>query len=81
MKLSFGQNWPKILGEEDIDEETGIIRVQLGYVMQKQGREKEAATIYNQVEHSWTFTMWDFLKSLQFEVDLTFHKTACKQKA
>ena len=39
-----------IQGEEDIEEETGIIRVQLGYVMQRLGREKEAATIYNQVE-------------------------------
>ena len=38
--------------EEDIEEETGIIRVQLGYVMQRQGREKEAATIYNQVKSS-----------------------------
>jgi len=36
-------------GEEDIEEETGIIRVQLGYVMQRLGREKEAATVYNQV--------------------------------
>ena len=36
-------------GEEEILEETGIIRVQLGYVMQKQGRDKEAQTIYNQV--------------------------------
>jgi len=36
-------------GEEDVDEETGIIRVQLGYVMQRLGREKEASTIYNQV--------------------------------
>jgi len=35
--------------EEEIEEETGIIRVQLGYVMQKQGRDKEAQTIYNQV--------------------------------
>ena len=41
-----------IQGEEDIEEETGIIRVQLGYVMQGLGREKEAATIYNQVEDS-----------------------------
>jgi len=36
-------------GEEDIEEETGIIRVQLGYVMQRLGRDKEASTIYNQV--------------------------------
>ena len=36
-------------GEEDIEEETGIIRVQLGFVMQQLGKEKEAATIYNQV--------------------------------
>lgn len=37
-------------GEEDIEEETGIIRVQLGFVMQQLGKEKEAATIYNQVD-------------------------------
>jgi len=36
-------------GEDEILEETGIIRVQLGFVMQKQGRDKEAQTIYNQV--------------------------------
>jgi len=36
-------------GEDEIEEETGIIRVQLGYVLQKQGRDKEAQTIYNQV--------------------------------
>lgn len=36
-------------GDDEIDEETGIIRVQLGYVLQKQGRDKEAQTIYNQV--------------------------------
>jgi len=36
-------------GEDEILEETGIIRVQLGYVMQKQGRDKEAQTVYNQV--------------------------------
>jgi len=36
-------------GEDEIQEETGIIKVQLGYVMQKQGRDKEAQTIYNQV--------------------------------
>ena len=41
-------------GEDEILEETGIIRVQLGYVMQRLGREKEAATIYNQVEDSQT---------------------------
>jgi len=34
---------------EDIDEEIGIIRVQLGYVLQKLGREKEAQNIYNAV--------------------------------
>ena len=39
-------------GEEEIEEETGIIKVQLGYVMQRQGREKEAQTIYNQVLRS-----------------------------
>jgi signal recognition particle subunit SRP72 len=32
-----------------VEEETGIIRVQLGYVMQRLGRDKEAATVYNQV--------------------------------
>jgi len=36
-------------GEDEILEETGIIKVQLGFVMQKQGRDKEAQTIYNQV--------------------------------
>merc|ERR1740129_856865 len=35
--------------EEEIEEETGIIRVQLGYTFQKLGREKDAQTIYNQV--------------------------------
>ena len=30
-------------------EETGIIRVQLGYVRQEQGRDKEARTIYSKV--------------------------------
>lgn len=35
--------------QEDIDKETGIIRVQLGYSLQMQGREKEAGAIYNQV--------------------------------
>jgi len=39
-------------GEEEIEEETGIIKVQLGYVMQRQGREKEAQTMYNQVLRS-----------------------------
>lgn len=34
---------------EDIEEEVGIIRVQLGYVMQKLGKEKEAQNIYNSV--------------------------------
>merc|ERR550532_1526493 len=38
-----------VLGQEEIEEEVGIIKVQLGYVMQRQGREKEAQTIYNQV--------------------------------
>merc|ERR1719244_707417 len=36
-------------GDDEIEEETGIIRVQLGYVLQRQGRDKEAQTIYNQV--------------------------------
>jgi len=36
-------------GEDEILEETGIIRVQLGYVLQRQGRDKEAQTIYNAV--------------------------------
>jgi len=35
--------------EEDIEEEIGIIKVQLAYVLQKQGKEKEAQTIYNNV--------------------------------
>merc|ERR1719411_1683537 len=38
--------------EEEIEEEVGIIKVQLGYVMQRQGKEKEAQTIYNQVLRS-----------------------------
>ena len=36
-------------GEEEIQEETGIIMVQLGYVLQQQGNDKKAQTIYNQV--------------------------------
>jgi len=39
-------------GEEEIEEEIGIIKVQLGYVMQRQGREKESQTVYNQVLRS-----------------------------
>jgi len=35
--------------EEDIEEEIGIIKVQLAYVLQMQGKEKEAQTIYNNV--------------------------------
>ena len=35
--------------EDEVEEEVGIIKVQLGYVMQSQGRDKEAQTIYNQV--------------------------------
>jgi len=34
---------------EDIEDEVGIVRVQLGYVMQKQGKEKEAQVVYNSV--------------------------------
>ncbi|XP_023323895.1 signal recognition particle subunit SRP72 isoform X1 [Eurytemora carolleeae] len=34
---------------EDIEQEVGIIRVQLAYVLQKQGKEKEAQNIYNSV--------------------------------
>ena len=44
-------------GEEDIEEETGIIRVQLGFVMQQLGKEKEAATIYNQVTLNLSFNL------------------------
>ena len=44
-------------GEDEIEEETGIIRVQLGYVLQKQGRDKEAQTIYNQV-HKYIHTTY-----------------------
>jgi len=35
--------------DEDIEEEVGIIRVQLGYVLQRQGKEKEAQNLYNSV--------------------------------
>lgn len=35
--------------QEDIDKETGIIRVQLGFAAQMAGREKEAQAAYNQV--------------------------------
>ena len=35
--------------EEDIEKETAIIRVQLGYCLQMLGREKEAGALYNQV--------------------------------
>ena len=35
--------------EDEVEEEVGIIKVQLGYVMLRQGREKEAQTICNQV--------------------------------
>ena len=48
-------------GEEDIEEETGIIRVQLGFVMQQLGKEKEAATIYNQVTLNFVFKSADLL--------------------
>eukprot|EP00088_Acartia_fossae_P008823 TRINITY_DN1423_c0_g1_i10.p1 TRINITY_DN1423_c0_g1~~TRINITY_DN1423_c0_g1_i10.p1 ORF type:complete len:657 (-),score=254.81 TRINITY_DN1423_c0_g1_i10:205-2175(-) len=36
-------------GEEEIEEEIGIIKVQMAYVLQKQGKEKEAQTLYNAV--------------------------------
>ena len=39
-------------GEDEIEEETGIIKVQLGYVMQRQGRDKVAQVVYNQVLRS-----------------------------
>ena len=48
-------------GEEDIEEETGIIRVQLGFVMQQLGKEKEAATIYNQVTLNFVIKSADWL--------------------
>lgn len=35
--------------EEEIDKEVGTMRVQLGYAVQMQNREKEAQVIYNQV--------------------------------
>ena len=35
--------------EEEIEEELGIIKVQLGYCLQLQGREKEAQTLYTNV--------------------------------
>lgn len=34
---------------EDIDRECGIIRVQLGFALQMQGKEREAQTLYNNV--------------------------------
>merc|ERR1719187_832075 len=39
-------------GEDEIEEEIGIIKAQLGFALQKQGKEKEAQTIYNQVLRS-----------------------------
>jgi len=38
--------------EEEIERETGIIRVQLGYAAQMQGKEKEAQALYNAVLRS-----------------------------
>jgi signal recognition particle subunit SRP72 len=35
--------------EEDIDAELGVIRVQLGYVLQKMGKKDEGMKLYNQV--------------------------------
>jgi len=36
--------------EDEIAEELAIIRVQQGYLLQRQGRNNEANTIYNQVQ-------------------------------
>ncbi|XP_025107993.1 signal recognition particle subunit SRP72-like [Pomacea canaliculata] len=38
------------LTEEELDEELAIIRVQMGYLLQKKGRCEEAAQLYNQVQ-------------------------------
>jgi hypothetical protein len=38
-----------VASKDEILEETGIIRVQLGSMRQEQGRDKEAQTIYNQI--------------------------------
>ena len=38
-----------------------IVRVQLGFVMQQLGKEKEAATIYNQVDLNLVFKSADVL--------------------
>ena len=41
------------VSNEDIEQETGIIRVQIGFAIQMQGsRDKEAQTIYNSVLRS-----------------------------
>ena len=59
--------------EEEIEEEVGIIKVQLGYVMQRQGKDKEAQAIYNQV---WVYRT--NLKVVTFEnnIVLGFKKQA-----
>ncbi|WAR22360.1 SRP72-like protein [Mya arenaria] len=38
------------VGEDEIDEELAIIRVQLAYLLQRQGRVSEANTLYNTVQ-------------------------------
>ena len=40
------------VGEEEVDEELAIIRVQLAYLLQAQGRTAEANTLYNTVQKS-----------------------------
>ena len=35
--------------QEEIDAELGVIRVQMGYVLQKMGQNDEALKLYNQV--------------------------------
>lgn len=36
-------------GEEDMDTELGVIRVQMGYVLQRLGKNDESLKLYNQV--------------------------------
>ena len=47
--LASDEKGTREYGEDKDKEEVGIIKFQLGYVMQHQGREKEAQTIHNQV--------------------------------
>ncbi|KAL5017564.1 hypothetical protein ScPMuIL_007153 [Solemya velum] len=60
--------------EEDIEEELAITRVQLAYVLQKQGRVEEATQIYNQVlKHnvgSWDLKVYTTGKKYQIMYDV-----------